>query len=122
MMIATMSTAEERIAAAGLDWIVPSWPAPPHVQSFATTRNGGVSVGRYAALNLGRATGDDPEAIKENRRRLESYLPSAPLWLRQQHGAAVATFDAYRISMARAKAPVADAAVTRERNVVLAVL
>jgi YfiH family protein len=34
-----------------------------------TTRQGGVSTGRYASLNLGRANGDDPDLVDENRRR-----------------------------------------------------
>ncbi|WP_456476627.1 laccase domain-containing protein, partial [Oceanithermus sp.] len=34
-----------------------------------TTRAGGVSTGPYAALNLSTATGDDPAAVTENRRR-----------------------------------------------------
>jgi YfiH family protein len=121
-MIATTSSLGARIAAAGLDWIVPSWPAPAHVKALATTRNGGVSVGRYDSLNLGVAAGDDPVAVAENRRRLAAYLPSAPLWLRQVHGVDVVTLDAEAVNVARTSAPIADAAVTRERNVVLGVL
>ncbi len=34
-----------------------------------TTRNGGVSEGPFASLNLGRKTGDDVERVDENRRR-----------------------------------------------------
>src|SRR2546423_11742797 len=30
-----------RFADAGLDWVVPQWPAPSAVQGFVTTRNGG---------------------------------------------------------------------------------
>ena len=35
-----------------------------------TTRFGGVSVGEFAALNLGSGRGDDPEAVRENYRRV----------------------------------------------------
>jgi polyphenol oxidase len=35
-----------------------------------TTRQGGVSVGRYATLNVGERWGDAPEAVAENRRRI----------------------------------------------------
>jgi YfiH family protein len=122
MTISATSALASRIAAAGLDWIVPSWPAPTAVHSLSTTRNGGVSAGRYATLNLGTATGDDPTAIADNRRRVGSYIPSAPVWLRQAHGADVATLDAAAIDVARTRAPIADAAVTRERDVVLGVL
>jgi len=34
-----------------------------------TTREGGVSEGPYASLNLGRMTGDEPARVDENRRR-----------------------------------------------------
>jgi YfiH family protein len=35
-----------------------------------STRVGGVSAGPYASLNLGALTGDDPDNVFENRRRL----------------------------------------------------
>ena len=110
-----------RIAAAGLDWIVPAWSVAPEVRSLATTRNGGASAGPYATLNLGKACGDDPAAVTENRRRVVSFLPSSPIWLRQVHGSDVATLDASAADSAHASAPIADAAVTRERGIVLAV-
>lgn len=57
------------------DWIVPDWPAHPHVKALATTRFGGVSTGPYGlagglpgGLNLGRHVGDAPEAVEQNRR------------------------------------------------------
>lgn len=62
------------------------WPAPKAIRAFSTTRTGGVSEGRWASLNLGDSTGDDPAAIAENRRRFGAVLPSAPGWLRQVHG------------------------------------
>jgi YfiH family protein len=46
------------------------WQAPgPYVVAFAT-RNGGVSAGPYASLNLGVLTSDAPANVDENRRRL----------------------------------------------------
>ena len=33
------------------------------------TREGGVSTGLYASLNIGRGSNDDPQAVDENRRR-----------------------------------------------------
>ena len=108
----------DRLRAAGVDWIVPDWPAPSRVQAFATTRNGGASGGPYATMNLGRRTDDDPAALAENLRRLAAYLPSMPVWLEQVHGTAVATLGA----SAPAASPIADAAVTREPGVVCAVL
>ena len=108
-----------RLAAAGLDWILPDWPVPVNVCALATTRSGGVSTGARATMNLGRNAGDDAIAFVENRRRLETFLPAAPTWLDQVHGAAVATLTA---ASAGLPSPIADAAVTRERGVVCAVL
>ena len=46
------------------------WDAPgPYIVEFST-RVGGVSDGAYESLNLGILTGDDPERVVENRRRL----------------------------------------------------
>ena len=46
------------------------WEAPgPYVVAFST-RVGGVSEGPYESMNLGILTGDDPERVVENRRRL----------------------------------------------------
>lgn len=39
-------------------------------QHAFSTRQGGVSVARFASLNLGPKTGDDPACVRENRRRL----------------------------------------------------
>jgi len=41
---------------------------PGYLIAF-TTREGGVSDGVYASLNLAVSTGDDPESVEENRRR-----------------------------------------------------
>lgn len=56
-----------------------------------TTRAGGVSEGPYAALNLGRWTEDDPDAVVENRRRAADGRPLA--FGRQVHGTKVLTVD-----------------------------
>lgn len=108
-----------RLRAAGLDWIVPDWPAPARVRALVTTRSGGVSRGPYATMNLARRGDDDPEALAENRRRFGDFLPAAPVWLHQVHGATVARVDR---DSAAGPAPVADAAVTADRGVVCAVL
>jgi len=97
--------------------LVPDWPAPAHVRACVTLRTGGVSTGPYASLNLGTHVGDDPRAVAENRRRVESRLalPSEPRWLEQVHGATVLDLDR------DALAP-ADGAVTARAGVVCAVL
>ena len=116
-----MSTGESArlataLAAAGLDWIVPDWPAPIGVGALVTTRSGGVSAGPHASMNLGRNSDDDPTAVAENRRRLQSFLPGPPAWLNQVHGAAVT-----RLTPTSVPASVADAAVTTECGLVCAV-
>ena len=115
----TATVLASAFSAAGLDWIVPDWPAPTQVCAIATTRSGGVSAGPYATMNLGRSGRDDASAVAENQRRLKAYLPSPPVWLDQVHGTAVATLT--RVS-AGLPTPVADAAVTRECGVVCATL
>jgi len=105
-----------RLRAAGLDWIVPALPCV-ETCGLVTTRSGGVSAGEYGTMNLARHAGDDPDAVAENRRRLQAFLPSPPIWLEQVHGTTVAVLDG-----AMPAAPiVADAAVTRMRGVVVAV-
>jgi len=99
--------------------IAPEWPAPAGVAALMTTRGGGCSTGPYSSLNLGARCGDDPEAVRENRRRLETLLPAPPVWLRQVHGTIVADADDARRS---ASEPEADASVARERGTVCAVL
>ena len=51
--------------------------AGPYEVVFAT-REGGVSEGPFASLNLGRLTGDDVERVDENRRRLCAEVGCAP--------------------------------------------
>jgi YfiH family protein len=100
------------------DWIIPDWPAPPHVKALITTRAGGVSTGPYESFNLGLSTGDDAHAIETNRVRLRAVLPREPHWLKQVHGARVVSGD----GEAPVDRPEADACVARERGSVCAVL
>ena len=74
-------------------WLEPDWPAPPGVVAGTTLRGGGASRGPYASLNLGAHAGDDPDAVRSNRRRFVEAcgLPAAPPWLRQVHGTRVIT-------------------------------
>jgi len=54
-----------------------------------TGRAGGVSSDQFASLNLGPATGDRPEHVRENLQRAADGLPVAAM--RQVHGADVRT-------------------------------
>jgi polyphenol oxidase len=75
------------------DWLQPDWPAPVNVHALVTTRNGGVSLGPFASLNLGLAVGDALVHIEENRARLRTHLPDDPRWLKQVHGTDVVRVD-----------------------------
>jgi len=97
----------------------PDWPAPTNVRAASTLRDGGVSVEPYDTCNLAAHVGDDPQAVRENRRRLRGALrlPSEPCWLEQVHG--VSVFEA---NSASSSPPRADAAVARAPGSVCAVL
>jgi YfiH family protein len=67
-----------------------------------TTRRGGVSEGPFAALNLGKATGDDPEHVDENRRRACAAVDADPARLTlnfQHHSATVHRAEAGQIGV-----------------------
>jgi YfiH family protein len=72
--------------------VILRWEAPgPYVVAFSS-RLGGVSEGRYASLNLGLRTPDEPERVEENRRRLCAEVGADPERLalnRQVHGTLV---------------------------------
>ena len=94
------------------DWIVPEWAASTNVKAFVTTRAGGVSRPPYDTFNVGFSTGDDADAVRENRARLDALLPAPPRWLKQVHGARV--LEAQTVQ----DRPEADASFTRERGTV----
>ena len=62
------------------------WSPPGPYEIAFSTREGGVSEGPYASLNLGRLTGDDVDRVDENRRRLcaEIGADAAALTLNRQ--------------------------------------
>ncbi|WP_312706513.1 peptidoglycan editing factor PgeF [Stenotrophomonas sp.] len=112
--------------AAALPLLQADWPAPPGVRSLTTRRHGaGISPAPFDQFNLGNrhaADGDTPANVEHNRHLLQQGLglPSAPHWLRQVHSSTVLRFKAP--PQPGASEPVADAAVTSERGVVLAIL
>jgi YfiH family protein len=93
---------------AGLDWIVPDWPAPAPVRAFSTTRNGV----RGSAVDFARDRTD--AGVRE---LLNRFLPGEPLWLAQSHGTAIVSAD-----VGHGRAPEADVAVSRCPGNVCAVL
>lgn len=97
-----------------LELIVPDWPAPPKIRALVTTRNGGVSSGPYASLNLATHVGDDPAAVTRNRALLRAHLPAEPVWLEQVHGT-----DVQNAALGNARA---DASYARQSEIVCAVM
>jgi len=69
---------------------------PGEVVAVVSTRHGGVSAGSLGSLNLSYAIGDDPERVRENRRRFAGAIgvePSAVVCAAQVHGNRVASVD-----------------------------
>jgi YfiH family protein len=108
------------------DLVWPDWPdLPASVGALATSRDGGVSLGPYddgkggGGLNLGLHVGDDPQAVRANRERLQAWLPGRPAWIAQVHGADVV--DAASVGPEH---PVrtGDAGIARAPGVVCAIL
>jgi polyphenol oxidase len=102
------------------DWLIPNWPAPPHVKAVFTSRGiaetgfaskSGVSQPPFDAFNLGDHVGDDPNHVMANRHMLQVLLGVKPIYLKQIHGTDVVTLEP--------KTPhgtVADACITTEKK------
>lgn len=95
------------------------------VRHAFSTREGGVSEGPWASLNLGRPVGDDgdrPEAVEENRRRFAAaagFEPDHFAEVSQVHGTALVEVSG---RWTRADAAVeADAVWTEQPGVAVAV-
>lgn len=76
-----------------MEWLTPDWPAPPGVHAACTTREGGVSAGPYASLNLGDHVGDEPPLVARNRAIFERAMGVRPVYLEQVHGSSVVALD-----------------------------
>ncbi len=99
-----------------------SLAAQPGLAHGFFTRRGGVSAGPFAALNCSVSSKDDPDSVRENRRRAADALglPGASLFgLTQVHGTDVAVLDD---PWPEGHRPTADALVTRRPGVALGVV
>lgn len=86
------------------------------------TRSGGMSEGAFASLNCSLASGDNPDHVAENRRRVAGALGLAPDMLtnaRQVHGVNVLTIDT---PLDPQKPPEADGLVTTVPGLGLGIL
>lgn len=83
-----------------------------------TDRFGGASIASYTSLNLGDHVGDDPVAVAANRATVAALAGVGDLvFMTQVHGTAVVVLDGVPST-----APTADAMVTAQAGVALAVL
>ncbi|QRE74680.1 peptidoglycan editing factor PgeF [Methylobacterium aquaticum] len=98
----------------------------PELSSHSTirhaffTRQGGVSEGLYTSLNGGLGSGDDPERVRENRRRMTAQLSLPPenlVSLYQIHSA-----EALVVEAPFKERPRADAMATRVPGLALGIL
>ncbi|HSH97719.1 MAG: peptidoglycan editing factor PgeF [Methylophilaceae bacterium] len=98
------------------NFIIPNWPAPANIKALQTTRTGGLSQDPYSSLNFGDHVGDDALAVARNRQLLNPFVPTEPLWLKQTHST-IAVNAALTSCL-----PEADAAYSKQKNVVCAVM
>lgn len=83
-------------------------------------RNGGVSTGDFAGLNVSHSVGDNPDAVEENRTLVAKTLGGAPLvTLKQVHSNRVVTVEAGALAERNVEA---DAIVTRRADILLGIL
>jgi polyphenol oxidase len=113
------------------DLDVLTWPAFDglDVDAIVTTRQGGISAGPYASLNLGLHVGDEPGDVLENRRRVATALGAEPgdfVFCVQAHGPnvqVITTADQGRGTLTQDDAVRdTDALVTADPGVVLTVM
>lgn len=91
------------------------------IQSFFTTRNGGVSAPPFASFNLGDHVGDALPDVLANRKLLAEQVGlnvSSFAWMRQTHGRNIAVVSAGTAE----PIPDTDGLVTATPGVVLVVL
>lgn len=105
-----------------------AWANQP-AEVAVSTRDGGTSTGDFTSLNLGLRVGDDPERVRENRRRVLAALGASSdrLVLGQQvHGRGVAVVDSAQAGFGAVDAetaiPGVDALVTNDPAILVGVL
>ncbi|MCF7521641.1 peptidoglycan editing factor PgeF [Neisseria sp. ZJ106] len=87
-------------------FLTADWPAPKSVKTLITTRNGGVSGGVFASLNVGAHVGDNPQHVERNREIVQQQVGVPVAYLNQIHSATVV-----RAADALHDTPDADASV-----------
>jgi len=100
--------------------IIPTWSVNNNIHALSTTRKGGVSQSPYDELNVATHVKDNPEHIKENRRRLKEHcaLPNEPSWLEQIHSDKVIALTEKNCHQVFT----ADGSYTIEKNIICCVM
>jgi YfiH family protein len=103
------------------------WQGPEGIVAVFSGRQGGVSTGPFASLNLGLTTGDDRLAVAENRRRLCAAAgadPARTVQNHQVHGTVVRVAEPMLGGYLdpQGELPQADALITREADLALVAL
>jgi YfiH family protein len=108
--------------------LLPLPSAAPGLRGFCSTRQGGLSSGPYASLNLGSNTDDDPALVLENRQRALQAAGLAPercVFLQQSHGSGLEEASEAQAGLGLAAweggLPDCDAVFTRSRGLGLAI-
>ena len=96
---------------------MPNWLVPANVHAVFTTRAGGFSEGPFAGLNVGLHVGDERALVLKNRQVVALKLPVEPAWLDQVHSNRCLLIGSSAVDDNKA-----DAAVTDQKNRVLAVM
>ena len=111
-----------------MQWIIPNWQAPVHVNAISTTRiMAGNSLPPFDSFNVGVHVGDHLQHVNYNRQQLIKMfdLPSTPLWLDQVHGyeVAIAGDTASQACLSgQPQLPKADACVSHQSGPVCVVM
>ena len=107
---------------------LPSLCGYPGLFHGFSTRRGGVSWGAFSSLNLSFEVGDDPEAVRENRRRLQSDMGIEDLSLikvKQVHGDSISVMKGDTVRKEKFPEDLlsysADALITGSYDVILAI-
>ena len=98
----------------------------PGARAMFTTRDGGVSDGPYASLNLGFLTDDDPASVAANRATLERELGVRLGFVHQVHGTELRRLSRADVEREHAAGPGslrhADGQITTEPGLAAAAL
>lgn len=99
-------------------FVRPHWPAPANVHGLISTRQGGVSQAPFASLNVGLHVGDDVEAVRQNRARVQAQVQYPLAYLNQTHSTMVVSASAALAALATGTPLNADASIARQGEAV----